>query len=303
MGLRVCFTNFWPGAFSAANNAAFLPYVFGEAFGELEIVADIASAEVVVASLFGNQPVPAEKTIQFIGENVRPDFLRHRFALSFDYDTYGGRNFRLPLWWWRLDWPGFNERWRQRPQPTGALTHGYEELIPIDALLRPRPAPQARPEGFCVLVAANPEALRINMFMALQAAGPVTGYGHMFNNPLHRSKFEVLSQFRFCLCPENSLYPGYHTEKLLDAWYGGCVPLYNGDRLLGRDFNPSALVNYQDFLDMDWFVDHARRLDASGEAYEAIRSQPLLSRRPSLEPLIAFLRSAVEQIRSSPARG
>ncbi|HEX4674208.1 MAG TPA: hypothetical protein VH209_02705, partial [Steroidobacteraceae bacterium] len=241
MGLRICFTNFWPGAFSAANNAAFLPYVFGEAFGELEIVADVASAEVVVASLFGNQPVPAEKTIQFVGENVRPDFLRHRFALSFDYDTYGGRNFRLPLWWWRLDWPGFNERWRQRPQPTGALTHGYEELIPIDALLRPRPAPTARPEGFCVLVAANPEALRINMFMALRAAGPMTGYGHMFNNPLHRSKFEVLSQFRFCLCPENSLYPGYHTEKLLDAWYGGCVPLYNGDRLLGRDFNPSAL--------------------------------------------------------------
>jgi len=183
------------------------------------------------------------------------------------------------------------------------LTHGYEELIPIDALLRPRPAPQARPEGFCVLVAANPEALRINMYMALQSAGPVTGYGHMFNNPLHRSKFEVLSQFRFCLCPENSLYPGYHTEKLLDAWYGGCVPLYNGDRLLGRDFNPSALVNYQDFLDLDWFVDHTRRLDASREAYEAIRSQPLLSRRPSLEPLIAFLRSAVAQIRNSPGRG
>jgi hypothetical protein len=299
LSLRICFTNFWPGAFSAANNAFFLPYVFGEAFGELELVEGPAAAEVVVASLFGNQPVPAAKTIQFIGENSRPDLLRHRFALSFDYDTYGGRNFRLPLWWWRLDWPGFNERWRQRPQPAGDLTHGYEELIPIDALLRPRPAPVTRPGNFCALIAANPEPLRINLFMALQSVAPVTGFGHMFNNPLHRSKFEVLSQFRFCLCPENSIYPGYHTEKLIDAWYGGCVPLYNGDRLLSQDFNAAALVNYQDFLDMDRFVDHTRRLEASQAAYETVRSQPLLSRRPSLEPLIAFLRRAVEQIRSS----
>ena len=268
-----------------------------EACGGLELVEDPAAAEVVVSSLFGNQPVPPEKTIQFVGENVRPEFLRHRFALSFDYDTYGGRNFRLPLWWWRLAWPGYSERWRQRPQPAGGVAHGYEDLIPIDELLRPRPAPPVRPEGFGVLVAANPEPLRINMFMALQRAGQMAGYGQMFNNPLHSSKFEVLSRFRFCLCPENSIYPGYHTEKVLDAWYGGCVPLYNGDRLLARDFNPSALVNYQDFLDMDWFVDHARRLDASVEAYEAIRSQPLLSHRPSLEPLIAFLRHAVEQIR------
>ena len=53
MGLRICFTNFWAGAFSGANTALFLPYVFGEAFGELELVEDPAAAEVVVSSLFG----------------------------------------------------------------------------------------------------------------------------------------------------------------------------------------------------------------------------------------------------------
>jgi hypothetical protein len=301
MGLRICFTNFWPGAFTAANNACFLHYVFGEAFGELEFTEDPSSAEVVVSSLFGQQPTPAARTIQFVGENVRPDFLRHRYALSFDYDTYGGRNFRLPLWWWRLDWPGFTERWRRRPAPTGDLTHGYEELIPVDGLLRTRAAPEQRAPGFCALVAANPEALRINLFMALQAAGQVTGYGHLFGNPLHRSKFDILAQYRFCLCPENSIYPGYHTEKLVDAWHGGCVPLYNGDRLLERDFNPRALINYQDYLEMDRFVAQVRDLETDSAAYASVYSQPLLSSRPSLDPLIAFLRSAVGQIRNSQA--
>jgi len=189
-----------------------------------------------------------------------------------------GRNFRLPLWWWRLDWPGFNERWRQRPQPTGALTHGYEELIPIDALLRPRPAPQARPEGFCVLVAANPEALRINMFMALQAAGPVTGYGHMFNQSAAPFEIRGAEPVSVSACARRTRsIPATIPRSCSTPGTAVVVPLYNGDRLLGRDFNPSALVNYQDFLDMDWFVDHSRRLDASREAYEAIRSQPLLS--------------------------
>lgn len=302
MSLRICFTNFWAGAFSAANHAFFLPYAFGEAFGEIEMTDDPAAADVVVSSLFGNQPAPAAKTIQYIGENVRPDFLRHRFALSFDYDTYGGRNFRLPLWWWRLDWPGFKERWWQRAaRAHGGLAHGHEELIPIDALCRPRPAPEPRPASFGVLVAGNPEPLRVNMFMALQGAGAMTGYGQMFGNPLQRSKFEVLSQFRFCLCPENSIYPGYHTEKVVDGWYGGGVPLYNGDRRLSQDFNRAAIINYQDFLDMDRFVDHVRYLETDRDAYEAIRSQPLISQRPSLQPLIAFLRNAATQIRNSPA--
>lgn len=300
MGLRICFANFWPGAFSAANNAFFLPYAFGEACGELELTDDIASAEVVVSSIFGQQPVPAARSIQFIGENVRPDLLRHRFALSFDYDSWGGRNFRLPLWWWRLDWPGFAARWRSQPLSTSGIAHGFEDLIPIDALLRPRPAPAQRPADFGVLVAANPEPLRINLFMALQGVGPMTGYGQMFGNPLQRSKFDVLSRFRFCLCPENSLYPGYHTEKLIDAWYGGCVPLYSGDRLLARDFNPAALLNYQDDLDLERFIARVRALEQDPQAYEAVRSQPLLTQRPSLDALVAFLRAAVAQIRSSP---
>ncbi len=298
MALRISFINFWEGAFSAANNAYFLPYAFGEAFGDLEITDDIHSAEVVVSSLFGSRPVPAKKAIQYIGENVRPNLALHRFALSFDYDTFGGRNFRLPLWWWRLDWPGFAARWRQQPLPASHRQHGGEELIPIDALLQHRSASSFQDRGFCALVAANPEPLRVNLFLALQRLGTVVGYGNMFGNPLVGSKFSVLPGFRFCLCPENGIYPGYHTEKLVDAWYGGSLPLYSGDRLLGQDFNAAALVNYQDYLDTERFLTAVERLELDPEAYAQIFSQPLLIQRPSLGPLVAFLRGAVAKIRA-----
>ncbi|HUN71925.1 MAG TPA: glycosyltransferase family 10 [Steroidobacteraceae bacterium] len=294
--MRVCFVNFWPGAFTEANGAYFLPYVFNLAFGEVEITDDMATADVVVSSVFGQQPVPAAKSIQYIGENHRPNLALHRYALSFDYDPFGGRNFRLPLWWWRLEWPGFAEHWRRRPAPRRQVGHGYEDLIPIDALLRPRPAMEFAHRRFCVLIAGNPEPLRINLFLALRDVGEVVGYGRLFNNPLERSKFELLPQFRFCLCPENGIYPGYHTEKLVDAWFGGCVPLYSGDRFLSRDFNPAALLNYQDFLNASHFCDAVRSLETQANAFEQIYSQPLLLQRPTLEPLIAFLRTALADI-------
>lgn len=88
-------------------------------------------------------------------------------------------------------------------------------------------------------------------------------------------------------------------HRVVDAWFGGCLPLYNGDPMLARDFNPAALLNYQDYLDVDRFVEQVRRLDADRGAYDSVYSQPVLSQRSSLGPLIAFLRSAVAQIRGS----
>ncbi len=42
------------------------------------------------------------------------------------------------------------------------------------------------------------------------------------------SKYEVLSQYRFCLCLENMEMTGYVTEKIFDCFYSGTIPLYLG---------------------------------------------------------------------------
>lgn len=43
-----------------------------------------------------------------------------------------------------------------------------------------------------------------------------------------KSKFEVLSQYKFCLCFENMDMDGYITEKIFDCLYAGTIPLYLG---------------------------------------------------------------------------
>lgn len=42
------------------------------------------------------------------------------------------------------------------------------------------------------------------------------------------NKINYMSKFKFNLCPENSDYPGYVTEKIFDSFKAGCIPIYWG---------------------------------------------------------------------------
>jgi hypothetical protein len=63
-------------------------------------------------------------------------------------------------------------------------------------------------------------------------------------NRYNDDKLAYLSHYRFNLTPENSNHKNYVSEKLLDAIYAGCVPIYQGgDNNPEPDiFNPDAIV-------------------------------------------------------------
>src|SRR5439155_17883458 len=63
-----------------------------------------------------------------------------------------------------------------------------------------------------------------------------------------------------------------------------------------HDFNPKAINNRIDFMSLDAFVEHVALVNKSQSALNAIFEQPLLTRRPTLDPAIGFLRKAHEQI-------
>jgi hypothetical protein len=285
---KVCVINFWDGAF----DGDFFDFFFNLALGGIEYTNNPYEADVVISSVFGHTETDPKKTIMYIGENVRPSFVNYNYSLSFDYDTYGGRNFRLPLWWSRLAWPGFE----QKPRRVGANNHGYEQLINIGSLTRPRVLDLKAKDKFCAMIAGNPEGLRINMFNSISQYKPVHGYGNMFGNSLRKSKFAVLPEYKFCLCPENSVYDGYVTEKLIDAYAGLTVPLYSGDVSVINDFNYEAFLNYQDARDMEYFVANVKDLDENLEFYQTTYEQPLLTKEPSLNEALAFVYNVVKEM-------
>lgn len=92
---------------------------------------------------------------------------------------------------------------------------------------------------------------RINAMVALAKFGAIDLYGSGWNKLWSRSslwlpyllnrktllsiyrgacasKYETMSQYRFCLCFENMQMTGYVTEKIFDCFYAGTIPLYFG---------------------------------------------------------------------------
>ena len=283
---KLCIVNFWDGGF----DGDFFEYFFQQALGGFEYTNNPYEADLVVSSVFGNVQTDPKKTIQYIGENMRPSFMGYDHSLSFDYDTYGGRNFRLPLWYSRLAWPGFE----LKPRRANAHNHGYEPLIEIAPLTVPRVLDWDKKKNFCAMIAGNPEGLRVNLYNSISSYKPVDGYGNMFNRSLRASKFDVLPDYKFCLCPENSIYDGYVTEKLLDAYAGGTIPIYSGTMSVDCDFHEGSYLNYMNTKDMDWFVTIIRSIDESKELYEAMYTKPLLWEEPSLDNALDFVRNIVQ---------
>ena len=284
--MKLCVVNFWEGAF----DGDFFDFFFRSCFPDLIYTDNQYDADLVVTSVFGSTQTDPRKTLAYIGENVRPSFIGYNYSLSFDYDSYGGRNHRLPLWYARLAWDGFVEK----PRRVGANNHGYEPLIDIKSLVRPRKLDMTGKDKFCALIAGNPEGLRINLFHSISKYKQVDGYGNMFGRALRGSKFDLLKDYKFCLCPENSVYDGYVTEKLIDAYAGGCVPIYSGDVSVGYDFNTSAFLNYQASKDMEDFVDTIKQMDEAIDWYKERYEQSLLLEEPKLDDAIAFVRSIVK---------
>ncbi|CAE7898972.1 fucT [Symbiodinium necroappetens] len=73
---------------------------------------------------------------------------------------------------------------------------------------------------------------------------------------------ELLRPYTFALVFENKLVPGYVTEKIVNAFLAGCIPIYWGSRAVLDIFNPSSFI-------------YANDIQAQGPADDYSPSDPL----------------------------
>jgi hypothetical protein len=83
------------------------------------------------------------------------------------------------------------------------------------------------------------------------------------------------------LCFEIDLYPGYVTEKPLEAWASGCIPLWRGTDSAGL-LNPNSHLNAASFESIDGFVEAVSALNQDKSRLVQMGTEPLFSVKPSL---------------------
>jgi hypothetical protein len=283
--MNIAFLDFWqyPKPFDPNNN--FLTNMLRMST-DINIV-NPNHAELIIYSCFGNENKRYShcKKIFYTGECIRPDFNQCDYSISFDFDSYDNRNIRIPLWYFYIDW--FSMK-----------TYGNPDyLIPIDYLTGENEFTKKEKSKFCSAVFSQSRDIRFDFVNRLKSYKDVDCYGKIHKNSLpdgERYKMDIISDYKFNMCFENTIFPGYFTEKLLHAKIAGCVPLYYSDKSYSTDFNSKCCINLIEFENQDTFIEYIKEIDSDYSLYQKIAKEPLFKSIPDLSDLVKSLSKIIE---------
>ncbi len=225
--------------------------------------------------------------IFYTGENRRPNMDECDWALGFEYEDAinSPRYLRLPNY---------------------CFVCGANELVRVEQ-------PVATKPRFCNFLYSKNISYRNTFFELLSCYRPVDAPGGCQNNFSHPSlkpraskewRFgipEFMSEYKFTIAFENESHPGYTTEKIVHAMLGNSVPIYWGNPLIARDFNPKSFVNLHDLAEphehglphpslglMKRTVDLVRAIDSNDAMYRSFLNEPWFHENktsPFMDPL------------------
>lgn len=190
--------------------------------------------------------------IFYTGESYRPNFFDCDFSFSFEYDDYGGRNYRLPLF----------------------LLYG--DVAQLLAPKSPEEILKSKTK-FCNFVFSNPDSKeRIRFFEKLSRYKKVDSGGKVLNNIgyIVKDKLTFIKDYKFTIAFENKIHPGYTTEKIFQPMLVNSLPVYRGNPSVETDFNPESFINTNDCSNIDEMVDLVVEADRDDDVYCRYFSQP-----------------------------
>ncbi|MDH7463660.1 glycosyltransferase family 10 [Chitinophagaceae bacterium 26-R-25] len=282
--IRLYFADFWPGF--DVNNNFFLQLLLPH----YNIIIDPVSPEFLIYGVYSSNFLKYKNVVKifFTAENVRPNLGVCDYALTFDLIS-DKRHLRLPLY---------------------SL---YTSVWGVDSLLKPKNMDEIESQKtkFCNMVVSNPGAKeRLEFFQILCDMKKVDSGGGVLNNigyKLGRSvedKCQFINQYKFTMAFENSSYPGYTTEKIVEPMRMNSIPIYWGNPRIGEEFNPKSFINVHDFSTLREAAEYVVDIDNSPEKYREIIKEPWFVNNVANEYLdydrvLSFLKDIIENGKTS----
>lgn len=134
---------------------------------------------------------------------------------------------------------------------------------------------------FASLVASHDTTkIRSKMYDDISTIGSISCAGKLFHNDdslknnFNDNKIDYLRDFKFNICPENTVSDGYITEKLFDAFSAGCIPIYSGDENIELDLiNKDALLYYRIGEDNSDLIKEIDKLNSNDKLFDSFQKQ------------------------------
>ena len=212
------------------------------------------------------------KRIWYSGENYRTPYGCADGYIGFDKSDLAQNVVYFPHWMYRL----YSRK--------NALKGSQESYFQYLSKYR---EPIER-ENNCCIFSSSLDPRRKFIIDIVKNYLDVKTYGKAFGNFVE-SKSEIAKDFGFQICPENSLYPGYVTEKLIESWEIGNIPIWEG--LDSEEyFNRGAYIDLTNCTTMEIteIMDSMREMNLT-----EIRSKPILQKVPDISPVINMIKKVL----------
>ena len=92
-----------------------------------------------------------------------------------------------------------------------------------------------------------------------------------------KNKIQFLSSYKFSVSMENSNSDGYVSEKIIDAFNSGTIPIYYGDYMIDEYINPKSYILIKDEKDIKRKIDYITEIDNKDEKYRNILKENVIS--------------------------
>jgi len=223
-----------------------------------------------------------------------PDF-EYDFSITNHLGMNSEKNLRFPLWKDLIDWKHLGII-----RNTNKFIKRFDNFYNIRSLMLPQGENFLKKERKICLLSSHLNEPRKSMYFNLSKYFTVDGYGSFFNKDVKHhnlspnSKKEILSKYAFNLCPENSLYPGYYTEKVPEAFLGKSLPLAWADNNINIDFNEKSFVNLLNYSKDNYF--EISNLLKDENFLKQFTTEPLLLKEPNLNEEINFIKKIISSI-------
>ena len=235
-----------------------------------EVEFDYNNPDYVFCSHFGKSFLKYNCVrILYLGEAKAPDFNVYDYAICFDDIKFGDRYLRYPYFL-------FDE---------SNLNKALNKHLISDEELKLK-------KGFCSFVVSNnlADPKRQQFFEGLSKYKKVDSGGRYANNlesglPVE-DKLEFQKNYRFSFAFENSAFSGYTTEKIIDSFAAGTIPIYWGDPLITELFNEKSFINCNDMKSSDELIDVIKSIEEDDNKYIEMIRTPIATDGGLLEKML-----------------
>ena len=197
--------------------------------------------------------------IAFFTENQIPDFSVADYAFGQSHITFLDRYFKNP------DFVNLIKN----------ITNSDLQLIRKKVIYSPKR------KNFCAAVISNSvvtDYFRLKFIKELNKYKRVDMGGKYLNNVGNiRNKIQFLSSYKFSIAMENTEGDGYLTEKILDSFKSGTIPIYYGDYLVDEYINPKSYILIRGEEDMIQKIEYIKKIDKDNKLYKSILKENILN--------------------------